>query len=74
MLARELQTRVLRPPVLVLALPRGGVAVAYEVARTLHAPLDVMVVLKIGHPEQPELALGAIASGGVVVHETGLEK
>jgi putative phosphoribosyl transferase len=73
-LARELQTRVLQPPVLVLALPRGGVAVAYEVARMLHAPLDVMVVRKIGHPEQPELAIGAIASGGVVVHETGLEK
>lgn len=73
-LARELQRRLLQPPVLVLGLPRGGVAVGYEVARILHAPLDVMVVRKVGHPEQPELAIGAIASGGVVVHETSLGK
>lgn len=58
----------------VLALPRGGVAVAYEVARILHAPLDVMVVRKIGMPGQPEFAIGAIASGGVVVREPGMEK
>lgn len=73
-LARELQRRVLRPPVVVLALPRGGVAVGYEVARALHAPLDVIIVRKIGMPGQPELAIGAIASGGIVVHEPGMEK
>lgn len=53
--------------VLVLALPRGGVPVAYEVADALGAALDVFVVRKIGVPVQPELAMGAIASGGVVV-------
>ncbi len=42
---------------------------AYEIARVLHAPLDVMLVRKIGLPEEPELAIGAIASGGIVVHE-----
>ena len=73
-LARELQRWALRPPLLVLGLPRGGVPVAYEVARTLRAPLDVMLVRKIGMPGQPELAIGAIASGGVVVHEPRLEK
>jgi putative phosphoribosyl transferase len=72
-LARELQKRVLRPPLLVLALPRGGVAVAYEVARRLHAPLDVIVVRKIGMPGQPELAIGAMASGDIVVHEPTIE-
>ena len=51
----------------VLALPRGGVPVAYEVARALEAPLDVLVVRKIGHPQQEEFAIGAIASGGVRV-------
>ncbi|HZU38818.1 MAG TPA: hypothetical protein VFA18_23015, partial [Gemmataceae bacterium] len=45
-----------QPHVLVLALPRGGVPVAYEVARALHAPLDVFLVRKLGVPEQPELA------------------
>ena len=49
----------------VLALPRGGVPVAYEVAHALHAPLDVFVVRKIGAPGREELAMGAIASGGV---------
>lgn len=73
-LARELQRRLLRPPLIVLALPRGGVAVGYEVARILHAPLDVLVVRKIGMPGQRELAIGAIASGGVLVHEPGIEK
>lgn len=68
-LAQELQGRRLHPPVLVLGLPRGGVPVAYEVARLLNAPLDVMLVRKIGMPGQPELAIGAIASGDVVVHE-----
>lgn len=51
----------------VLALPRGGVPVAYEIGRALHAPLDVFVVRKIGAPGHEELALGAIASGGVRV-------
>jgi len=53
--------------VLVLGLPRGGVPVAYEVARALHAPLDVFVVRKLGVPGHRELAMGAIASGGVRV-------
>jgi len=53
--------------VIVLALPRGGVPVAYEVARAIGAPLDVFLVRKLGTPGQPELAMGAIASGGVVV-------
>jgi putative phosphoribosyl transferase len=73
-LARELQRRRLQPPLVVIALPRGGVAVAYEVARVLKAPLDVIVVRKVGMPGQPELAIGAIASGGIVVHEPNLEQ
>lgn len=56
-----------RRDVVVLALPRGGVPVAFEVARALHAPLDVFVVRKLGLPAHPELAIGAIASGGVRV-------
>jgi putative phosphoribosyl transferase len=56
-----------RPGVLVLALPRGGVPVAFEVARKLHAPLDVFLVRKLGAPGHEELAMGAIASGGVQV-------
>ena len=52
---------------IVLALPRGGVPVGYEVARSLGAPLDVFVVRKLGVPGHPELAMGAIASGGVCV-------
>jgi putative phosphoribosyl transferase len=55
------------PDVLVLALPRGGVPVAYEVSRALHAPLDVIIVRKLGVSGQEELAMGAIASGGVRV-------
>jgi len=73
-LAQSLLARRLVPPVIVLALPRGGVPVAYEVARTLGAPLDVMLVRKIGVPGQPELAMGAIASGGIVVHEAEVER
>jgi putative phosphoribosyl transferase len=68
-LARALQQIKLTPPVVVLGLPRGGVPVAYEVARALRAPLDVMVVRKIGMPGQPELAIGAIASGDIIVRE-----
>jgi putative phosphoribosyl transferase len=55
------------PTVLVLALPRGGVPVAYEVALALRAPMDVFVVRKLGVPGQRELAMGAIASGGMRV-------
>src|SRR5437867_9645452 len=60
-----------RADVLVLGLPRGGVPVAFEVAAALNAPLDVFLVRKLGVPDQPELAMGAIASGGasVVNHE-----
>ena len=56
-----------RGDVVVLALPRGGVVVGYEVAQAVAAPLDVFMVRKLGTPGQPELAMGAIASGGVVV-------
>jgi putative phosphoribosyl transferase len=52
---------------LVLGLPRGGVVVAAEVARTLNRPLDVLIVRKIGHPQHREFAVGALAEGGVVV-------
>jgi predicted phosphoribosyltransferase len=55
------------PDVVVLALPRGGVPVAYEVARALHAPLDVFIVRKLGMPGHEEFAIGAIATGGVMV-------
>jgi putative phosphoribosyl transferase len=64
-LATKLKAYANRPDVLVLALPRGGVPVAFEVARALRAPLDVMIVRKLGVPGQEELAMGAIASGGV---------
>lgn len=63
-LARSLEHLGGRPGLLVLALPRGGVPVAYEVASALGAPLDLMVVRKLGVPGHDELALGAIASGG----------
>jgi putative phosphoribosyl transferase len=56
-----------RPDVLVLALPRGGVPVAFEIAKALHAPLDVFLVRKLGVPGQEELAMGAIANGGTRV-------
>lgn len=56
-----------RDDVLVLALPRGGVPVAFEVAKALHVPLDVFLVRKLGLPGHEELAIGAIASGGVMV-------
>lgn len=66
-LAGLLQSYAHRADVLVLALPRGGVPVAFEVAQALHAPLDVFVVRKLGVPGHEELAMGAIASGGVQV-------
>src|SRR5436305_12130892 len=56
-----------RPDVVVLGLPRGGVPVAYGVARALDAPLDVFLVRKLGLPGQEELAMGAIATGGARV-------
>jgi len=66
-LARKLESFKDRPDLLVLALPRGGVPVAFEVATAIHAPLDVFVVRKLGAPNHEELAFGAIASGGVTV-------
>lgn len=66
-LAHRLRNYADTPGVLVLGLPRGGVPVAYEVARALDAPLDVFTVRKLGAPGHEELALGAIATGGVVV-------
>jgi putative phosphoribosyl transferase len=64
-LAGALSSYAGRPDLLVLALPRGGLPVGYEVARALHAPLDVILVRKLGVPGHEELAMGAIASGGV---------
>src|SRR5688500_15625611 len=66
-LAQELLRYANRSDVLILALPRGGVPVAYEVALALNAPLDVFIVRKLGLPGQEELAIGAIASGGIRV-------
>jgi putative phosphoribosyl transferase len=66
-LAQALRSAPLGHDAIVLGLPRGGVPVAYEVARELHLPLDVFVVRKLGVPGQEELAMGAIASGGLVV-------
>lgn len=66
-LASKLSRLVHRNDVVVLALPRGGVPVGFEVAQALRAPLDVFVVRKLGVPGQEELAMGAIASGGVTV-------
>ena len=74
-LAAQLQQYAGRADVIVLALPRGGVPVAFEVAQALRAPLDVFIVRKLGLPAHPELAIGAIASGGVrVVDQAALER
>src|SRR5437763_12441650 len=67
MLASKLSAYGRRPDVLVLALPRGGVPVGFEIARALHVPLDVFLVRKLGVPGHEELAMGAIATGGVRV-------
>jgi putative phosphoribosyl transferase len=67
LLARKLRRYADRANVIVLALPRGGVPVGYEIAKALHAPLDVFLVRKLGVPGQEELAMGAIAMGGVRV-------
>jgi putative phosphoribosyl transferase len=66
-LANALQPYANRPDVLVLGLPRGGVPVAYQVAKSLNAPMDLMLVRKLGLPGQEELAMGAIATGGIRV-------
>ncbi len=63
LLGTELATRTVTPNTIVLALPRGGLPVGAEVAEALKAPLDVVVVRKLGVPWQPELAMGAIAGG-----------
>jgi predicted phosphoribosyltransferase len=67
LLAQRLAAWTDHPDLLVLALPRGGVPIAYEVARALHAPLDILLVRKLGVPGHAELAMGAIAEGGVRV-------
>ena len=65
LLAKKLDAYANRSDVVVLALPRGGVPVAYEVAHALNAPLDIFLVRKLGVPGKEELAMGAIATGGV---------
>lgn len=67
LLAQKLTAYANREDVVVLALPRGGVPVAFEIATRLNAPLDVFIVRKLGVPWQEELAMGAIATGGVRV-------
>ncbi len=67
LLAQKLMAYADKSDVLILALPRGGVPVAYEVAMTLHVPMDILVVRKLGVPGREELAMGAIASGGIYV-------
>ena len=67
LLAKKLEAYANRKDVIVLALPRGGVPIAYEVAHSLNAPLDIFLVRKLGVPGYEELAMGAIASGGVRV-------
>ena len=69
-LAEALRPYANRPDVLILALPRGGVPVAYEVAKALNTPLDLMLVRKLGLPGHEELAVGAIATGGIRVLNT----
>jgi putative phosphoribosyl transferase len=67
LLGKRLAAYADRPDVLILALPRGGVPVGFEIAKALHAPLDVVLVRKLGCPGQQELAMGAIVSGGMQV-------
>jgi putative phosphoribosyl transferase len=71
-LARLLQPYAGRDDVVVLALPRGGVPVGYQVARALKAPLDVFIVRKLGVPGHEELAMGAIAGGGTIIRNQGV--
>jgi putative phosphoribosyl transferase len=72
LLAERLRSYAGRDDVVVLALPRGGVPVAYEIAKALGAPLGVFVVRKLGAPGHEEVAMGALASGGLVVLDTRL--
>ncbi|WP_315790417.1 phosphoribosyltransferase [Fischerella sp. JS2] len=72
LLALQLTAYANRKDVIVLALPRGGVPVAFEIARKINAPLDVFLVRKLGVPGHEELAMGAIASGGVQVLNEGV--
>src|SRR4249919_3936297 len=67
LLSEKLEKYAGRDDVIILGLPRGGVPVAYEVATRLRAPLDVFIVRKLGVPGHPELAMGAIAAGGIEV-------
>jgi putative phosphoribosyl transferase len=71
-LARKLHRYAARGDLIVLGLPRGGVPVAFEVARALGAPLDVLLVRKLGMPHHEEYAMGAIGSGGVRVLQPGV--
>src|SRR6266850_511103 len=71
-LAQKLEHYADRPDAIVLALPRGGVPVAYEVASELHLPLDIFLVRKLGVPGHEELAMGAIASDGTRVMDEEL--
>lgn len=79
-LAQQLSAYANHNDVLVLALPRGGVPVAFQVAKALHAPLDVFIVRKLGVPGHSELAMGAIAMGGAqvlnqdIIHELGIDQ
>lgn len=67
LLAEKLKAYANRPDAIVLAVPRGGVPVAFEVAGRLNLPLDLFIVRKLGVPSHPELAMGAIATGGIRV-------
>jgi putative phosphoribosyl transferase len=69
LLGAHLRARGYDSTAIVLGLPRGGVVVAYEVARALSAPLDIVVVRKVGVPSHPELAMGALGEGGVALRE-----
>lgn len=71
-LAHALAHYANRPNTLILALPRGGVPVAYEIAKALRLPLDVFIVRKLGVPTHPELAMGALAEGDVTVMNHGI--
>src|SRR6186997_2864142 len=77
-LAAWLRSYIGQPRVIVLALPRGGVPIAFEVAKALRLPLDVFVVRKLGLPFHPEVAMGAIAEGGIrvlnhhIINEAGI--
>ncbi len=73
LLAAKLNRYQRQRDVIVVALPRGGVPVAFEIARALDAPLDILVVRKLGLPDAPEVAMGAIASGGVRVLTEAIE-